>query len=65
MVTPRLQCARFLEFTVAFWVLTVVLLVVIRWVVVVTFVCPLRRRADYDELTAVYRPEVFWQRRIF
>jgi diguanylate cyclase (GGDEF)-like protein len=39
-----------------------VLLVVIRRVVVTHFIRPLRRRADYDELTGVYRPEVFWQR---
>ena len=62
VVTHGLQCARFLEFSAAFWVLTVIVLVVIRRVVVVNFVRSLRRRAGYDALTGVYRPEVFWQR---
>ena len=43
------------------WGLTIVLLVVVRRVVVTHFVRPLRRRADYDELTGIYRPGVFWQ----
>ncbi len=40
VVTPGLHCARFLEFSVAFWVLTVVVLVVIRRADVVNFVRP-------------------------
>jgi diguanylate cyclase (GGDEF)-like protein len=60
--TPGPHHATFLKLAVALWALTMVLLVVIRRVVVTHFIRPLRRRADYDELTGVYRPEVFWQR---
>jgi diguanylate cyclase (GGDEF)-like protein len=44
------------------WVLTMGLLFTIRFLVLTRLVQPLQRRTDYDELTGVYRPEIFWQR---
>jgi len=44
------------------WGLTMVLLFTIRFLVLTRLVRPLQRRADYDELTGVYRSRVFWQR---
>ncbi len=60
--TPNLSHAAFLIFAVILWVLTMGLLVRVRRVVLTHFVRPLRHRADYDDLTGVYRPGVFWQR---
>ncbi len=48
--------------TLVNWGLTACLLVTIRFLVLIRLIQPLQRRADYDALTGVYRPEVFWQR---
>ena len=64
----RLACMRalwrgsLLWTTLLNWSLTMVLLFTIRFLVLTRLVQPLQRRADYDELTGVYRPEAFWQR---
>lgn len=43
------------------WGLTMVLLLTIRLLVWTRLARPLQRRADYDALTGVCRPEAFWQ----
>ena len=64
----RLACSpapwrnSLLEMTLVNWGLTMILLFTIRFLVLTRLVQPLQRRADYDALTGVYRPEVFWQR---
>ncbi len=59
--SPNLSHAAFLTFALVLWALTMGLLVVGRRVVLTHFVRPLRHRAEYDDLTGVYRPGVFWQ----
>ncbi len=51
-----------LRMTLVNWGLTMVLLFIIRLLVLTRLVQPLQHRADYDELTGVYRSGVFWQR---
>lgn len=61
MTVPSPRRGAFWIFALALRVGTMALLVLMRRVVLTHFVRPLRRRADYDALTGIYRPEVFWQ----